>query len=113
VQRGTIDRLRRLSLTGHPSTMPHIRVPRSPALVVGIVLVALLAPARPAAAAEPDYPTYDSRYHTNAEMVAEIHAAEAAYPGLVDVMSIGKSTQGRDIWVAKVSDNVTIDETEP
>ncbi len=93
--------------------MPHIRVPRSPALVVGIVLVALLAPARPAAAAEPDYPAYDSRYHTNAEMVAEIHAAEAAYPGLVDVMSIGKSTQGRDIWVAKVSDNVAIDETEP
>jgi hypothetical protein len=93
--------------------MPHTRVPRSPALVVGFVLVTLLAPARPAAAAEPDYPTYDSRYHTNAEMVAEIHATEAAYPGLVDVMSIGKSTQGRDIWVAKVSDNVAIDETEP
>jgi hypothetical protein len=46
-------------------------------------------------------------------MVAEIHAAEAAYPDLVDVMSIGRSTQGRDIWVAKVSDNVAVDETEP
>ncbi|HSW41834.1 MAG TPA: M14 family metallopeptidase [Patescibacteria group bacterium] len=81
--------------------------------LVGAVLVALLAPALPAAAAEPDHPSYDSRYHTNAEMVAEIHAAEAAYPGLVDVMSIGKSERGRDIWVAKVSDNVAVDEAEP
>jgi murein tripeptide amidase MpaA len=93
--------------------MPHLRVPRSPTLVAGAVLVALLAPVPPAFAAEPDYPSYDSRYHTNAEMVAEIHATEAAYPGLVDVMSIGKSEQGRDIWVAKVSDNVAVDETEP
>ena len=93
--------------------MPHIRVPRSPTLVAGAVLLALIAPTPPAAAAEPDYPAYDSRYHTNAEMVAEIHAAEAAYPDLVDVRSIGRDTQGRDIWVAKVSDNVAIDEEEP
>ena len=93
--------------------MPHIRVPRSPTLVAGAVLLALIAPTPPAAAAEPDYPAYDSRYHTNAEMVAEIHAAEAAYPDLVDVRSIGRSTQGRDIWVAKVSDNVAVDEAEP
>ena len=104
--------------------MPLARVPGRPArvrrlvarasrLAVGAVLVALLAPVLPAAAAEPDYPRYDSRYHTNAEMVAEIHAAEAAYPGLVDVMSIGKSERGRDIWVAKVSDNVAVDESEP
>jgi murein tripeptide amidase MpaA len=97
--------------------MLHRRVPglatRVTVLVVGAVLVALLAPVLPATAAEPDYPAWDSRYHTNAEMVAEIHAAEATYPGLVDVVSIGRSTQGRDIWVAKVSDNVAVDETEP
>lgn len=81
--------------------------------LVGALLVALSAPVLPAAAAEPDHPSYDSRYHTNAEMVAEIHAAEVAYPGLVDVMSIGKSERGRDIWVAKVSDNVAVDEGEP
>ena len=46
-------------------------------------------------------------------MVAEIHAAEAAYPDIVDVMSIGRATQGRDIWVAKISDNVAVDEAEP
>jgi len=97
--------------------MPHLRVPRPSvrvsAFVVAAVLVALLAPVAPAAAAEPDYPGYDHRYHSNAEMVAEIHAAEAAYPELVDVMSIGKSERGRDIWVAKVSDNVAVDEAEP
>jgi hypothetical protein len=97
--------------------MLHRRVPglaaRATRLLVGAVLAALVAPVVPTSAAEPDYPPWDSRYHTNAEMVAEIHAAEAAYPELVDVMSIGKSTQGRDIWVAKVSDNVTVDETEP
>ncbi|HSW41091.1 MAG TPA: M14 family zinc carboxypeptidase, partial [Patescibacteria group bacterium] len=81
--------------------------------LVGTLLVALIAPVLPAAAAEPDYPSHDSRYHTNAEMVAEIHAAEVADPGLVDVMSIGKSERGRDIWVAKVSDNVAVDEAEP
>jgi len=97
--------------------MLHRRVPglaaRATRLLVGAVLAALVAPVMSASAAEPDYPAWDSRYHTNAEMVAEIHAAEAAYPGLVDVMSIGRSTQGRDIWVAKVSDNVAVDETEP
>ena len=78
--------------------MPHLRVPglaaRATRLLVGAVLAALVAPVLPAAAAEPDYPACDSRYHTNAEMVAEIHAAEAAYPDLVDVLSIGKSYAG-------------------
>ncbi len=41
-------------------------------------------------------------------MVAEIQAAEAAYPGLVQVMLIGVSYGGRDIWVSKVSDNVAV-----
>ena len=54
----------------------------------------------------PNYPSYDSRYHNYAEMQMEIKATEAAYPGLVKVFSIGKSYQGRDIWAAKVSDNV-------
>jgi murein tripeptide amidase MpaA len=117
VQRGTIDRLRRSARIGQASAMLHRRVPglaaRATRLLVGAALAPLVAPVVPTSAAEPDYPAWDSRYHTNAEMVAEIHAAEAAYPELVDVMSIGRSTQGRDIWVAKVSDNVTVDETEP
>ncbi len=101
---------------GHPSAMPLFRrlaaVPIALALLLGPGLaVPRGAPA--VTAAEPDYPAYDSRYHTNAEMVAEIHAAADRYPDIVQVRSIGKSYQGRDIWVAKVSDNVTVDEAEP
>ena len=65
----------------------------------------------PAAAA--DFPAKDALYHNYAEMVAEIQAVEAAHPDIVDVFSIGKSYQGRDIWAVKVSDNVATDEDEP
>jgi carboxypeptidase T len=60
-----------------------------------------------------DFPAYDAGYHTYAEMVAEIKATQAAHPGIVAIRSIGKSYQGRDIWVVKVSDHVAIDEAEP
>jgi carboxypeptidase T len=69
--------------------------------------------ALPAAAAdEPDFPSRDSRYHNYVEMVAEIKKAETDHPAIVDVFSIGKSYQGRDIWAAKISDNVADDENE-
>jgi len=61
----------------------------------------------------PTYPSYDSRYHDPGEMLLAIRTAEVAYPGLVRVFSIGKSDQGRDIWAAKISDNVDVDENEP
>ena len=87
----------------------------APLALVLLAGLAVVAPAgAPAArAAEPDYPASDRRYHTNAEMIAEIQAAEAARPDIVDVFPIGRSYQGRDIWIAKVSDNVTVDEAEP
>ena len=72
---------------------------------------ATLATAPATAAA--DFPAYDSRYHTYAEMVAEIQATRDAHPDIVAISSIGKSYQGRDLWVAKVSDNVATDEPEP
>ena len=59
------------------------------------------------------YPAYDSGYHDPGEMLTLIKATEIAYPTLVHVFSIGKSYQGRDIWAAKVSDNVAVDENEP
>ena len=75
------------------------------------LLVPLGAPAS-VAAAEPNFPSNQSGYHNLPEMVAEIQRAEANYPDLVDVFSIGKSYQGRDIWAAKISDNVQVDEPE-
>jgi carboxypeptidase T len=61
----------------------------------------------------PTYPDYDSKYHDPGEMLLAIRTAEVAYPGLVRVFSIGQSEQGRDIWAAKISDNVDTDEDEP
>jgi putative cell wall-binding protein len=61
----------------------------------------------------PTHPAYDSGYHDYGEMVTMIKAAEIAFPDLVQVFSIGQSYQGRDIWAAKISDNVAVDEDEP
>ena len=77
--------------------------------LLAVAFIALSA--LPVAAA--DFPAKDSRYHSYPEMVADIHAVEAAHPDIVQVFSIGKSYQGRDIWAAKISDNVATDEAEP
>jgi len=69
--------------------------------------------AAPAPVAAADFPAKDSGYHTYAEMVAEINAAQAAHPDIVQIVSIGKSYKGRDLWAAKISDNVATDEAEP
>jgi murein tripeptide amidase MpaA len=76
--------------------------------------VTLLAPARAPAAAEPRaFPPADSRYHDYAELSAQVADVAAAFPLLATRFSIGRSVQNRDLWAAKVSDNVTTDEAEP
>jgi len=90
-----------------------IRLPRLRAAAVAGLAALVFVGALPASAASPNFPTKDSRYHNFPEMVAEIKAAETSFPELVRVMSIGKSYQGRDIWAAKISDNVEVDEAEP
>jgi carboxypeptidase T len=81
------------------------------ASAVALAAVVLGGAAPPAAAA--DFPPRDSLYHSYDEMVTEINAVAAAHPDIVEVHSIGKSYQGRDIWIAKISDNVATDEPEP
>ena len=97
------------------SPMPH-RIPR-PAIGFAVVLAlgftTAFSLAAPPVARAADFPAYDSRYHSYAEMVIEIEAAQAAHPDIVAISSIGKSYQGRDLWMAKVSDNVAVDENEP
>lgn len=51
-------------------------------------------------------------YHENAQIEAEFIAWAAAYPNLFTYQSIGNSVQGRPLWFAKISDNVTVDEAE-
>ena len=59
------------------------------------------------------YPSWDSGYHDPGELLTILRASEVAYPTLVHIFSIGKSAEGRDIWAAKVSSNVAIDEDKP
>ena len=75
------------------------------------ILGPAVVPATATAAA--DFPPSMSGYHNYPEMVAEIQQAAADYPDIVSVFSIGKSAHGRDIWMAKISDNVATDEDEP
>ena len=83
-----------------------------PGLALSLLGVAASSLAAGSAAAA-DFPAEDSGYHNYGEMVAQIQAVEAAHPDIVQVFSIGKSYKGRDIWAAKVSDNVADDESEP
>ena len=84
-----------------------------PLLALASLLAATLLAFSAAPAAAADFPPKDSLYHNYTEMVTDIHAVETAHPDIVHVFSIGKSYQGRDIWAAKISDNVATDEAEP
>ena len=79
---------------------------RTPRLAIGLAILLVAASAATLASAPvtaaADFPAYDSRYHTYAEMVAEIQATRDAHPDIVALSSIGKSYKGRDLWVAKV-----------
>ena len=80
---------------------------------LGTMLVAQAVGPAAAAASAPDFPADMSGYHNYPEMVGEIKQAEVDFPDIVHVFSIGKSYQGREIWAAKISDNVATDEDEP
>lgn len=50
--------------------------------------------------------THD-RYYTYDEMTAQLHEMAAAYPYLVTLQSIGKSFQGREVWVMEITNIAT------
>ena len=60
-----------------------------------------------------DFPPADSNYHNYAEMSDEVLAVATAHPDIVSRFTIGRSYEGREIWAAKISDNVASDEDEP
>jgi hypothetical protein len=94
----------------------HHRVPRLAfafGLAFSVALSGALSITTARAVTVADFPPKDARYHTYAEMVAEIRAAQVAHPDIVATRTIGKSYQGRALWIAKVSDNVARDEDEP
>jgi hypothetical protein len=84
----------------------------SAAAAVLMALVALVGAATAVAAAD-EFPAGWEGYHTYDEMVADIQAVAVAHPDIVSLSSIGTSYKGRQLWAAKVSDNVADDEAEP
>jgi carboxypeptidase T len=59
------------------------------------------------------FPAADSAYHDYGETVAQINSVVAAYPSLVQRVTLGNSYEGRPVYALKVSDNVAVDEAEP
>lgn len=51
-------------------------------------------------------------YHNYAEITAELQALATAHPSIAAVTSVGKSVEGRDLWMIKISDDVANTEDE-
>ena len=92
--------------------MQRLRRSRLALIAVAAVVLGTLT-AAPVAAVDYDFPVGQEAFHTYPEMAAEVAATAADHPGIVKRFSIGKSSQGRELWAAKVSDNVGTDEAEP
>ncbi|WP_086827815.1 M14 family metallopeptidase [Allokutzneria sp. NRRL B-24872] len=60
-----------------------------------------------------DFPSGYAGYHNLAELNTELNKTVANFPALAKLSSIGKSHEGRDLNVIKISDNVGTDENEP
>ncbi|MDW8329557.1 MAG: M14 family zinc carboxypeptidase, partial [Candidatus Bipolaricaulota bacterium] len=57
--------------------------------------------------------SYDpSRYYRYDEMVQFLHQAAETYPHLMRLESIGKSYEGRDLWLAVVTNTQTGPDSE-
>jgi len=52
-------------------------------------------------------------YHTYQEMTDFFRSLQANHSDIMSLTSIGKTYQGRDIWMVKLSDNVQQEENEP
>lgn len=60
-----------------------------------------------------DFPTEDSKYHNYSELTAELKKLADENPSLVKMSSIGKSVEGRDIWVLRISGQMSQASTLP
>jgi carboxypeptidase T len=52
-------------------------------------------------------------YHNYDEMTVLLHSLAANYSTIMSLTSIGKTYEGRDLWMVKLSDHVGEDEAEP
>ena len=60
-----------------------------------------------------DEPAPAEDYHNYQALTDELRRLADTYPEIVQLSSVGKSAQGREIWMMTISDNVGRDEREP
>lgn len=77
------------------------------AAAVGVTLAGGLLAGAGAARSDPAYPPGDAGYHAYDEIAARLRELALRHPGIVEVHSFGRSAEGRDLWVARISDDVT------
>ncbi len=53
------------------------------------------------------------KYHTYESMTNLLRTLAAEYPSIILLESIGTTYESREIWMVKISDNVSIEEEEP
>ena len=53
-----------------------------------------------------DFPTSDSQFHNYAELTTEMNSLAAKYPDLTELKSIGKSYEGRDLNVIRITKDI-------
>ncbi len=87
--------------------------PRSLLASLPAVVLLLVLGVSGAAARGSQFPVGDEAFHTYSEVDSELHQIAAAHPDIAQLSSIGKSYQGRQLWMLKISDNVSVDEPEP
>jgi carboxypeptidase T len=92
--------------------MPSISANKRHILSAPLALLLLGTLVSPLAAAS-DFPSGYTGHHTYAELVAELRAVASAHPAITRLQSLGKTYEGRKLYVLKVSDNVGVDEGEP
>lgn len=84
-----------------------------------LVIVLLLSLSYTSIQADHDKPPYESlssnryQYHTYPEMTDELQRLVQNHSDIMSLSSIGKTYEGRDIWVVTLSDNVETNENEP
>jgi hypothetical protein len=52
-------------------------------------------------------------YHSYTELTADMAAWAANYPDITELISIGPSVEGRELWAMKITDNPDVEEFEP
>lgn len=57
-------------------------------------------------------PEFERQFHTYSTMTAELQDIASLYPDITELVSLGQSVQGRELWGLKVTDNPELEENE-